>query len=275
MKMKAAIYIFLVLQVGCRSDTVSDKGISVGNPAETALRLAPGEGLTYSDARLALSEITWNGCVGTADLTVGLPAGDQIDLIDADPIPVPEGEWCGLSLTPDGPLSIAVMDAGVATEITLILHALNFSTVGDEILSAQHTVIELGGAGWLSPVDLGMTDGEAVDIDITHENHDVLVERIDRLSAIYIDTNENGVLDEDEGDSLPIASPDEDEDSGDDEEDSGDDDEDGVDDDEDGGDDEEDGVDGEEDGGDGEEDGGDGEEGSGEPEEDEDDGSEA
>jgi hypothetical protein len=167
------------------------------------------------------------------------------------------------------------MDAGVATEITLILHALNFSTVGDEILSAQHTVIELGGAGWLSPVDLGMTDGEAVDIDITHENHDVLVERIDRLSAIYIDTNENGVLDEDEGDSLPIASPDEDEDSGDDEEDSGDDDEDGVDDDEDGGDDEEDGVDGEEDGGDGEEDGGDGEEGSGEPEEDEDDGSEA
>ena len=95
--MKRLIPILLALMACSDPDDV-ENGTVVGNPGETAFRMAEGDGFETVGARVGVESMVWEACDGTLQEE---NVEQVIELTDEDQaFATPNGVWCAAALVP-------------------------------------------------------------------------------------------------------------------------------------------------------------------------------
>ena len=186
--------------VGCAVGS-TEEGTSVGNPGETAMRLAPDTAAEPSHARLPIKRLQVTPCGGqpieiARDVVVDLLAADAGLVLPAEPL-------CRVLILPDGPLEVDLLTAsGGEALLALALPNLNVRAADPAGVDAAlvPVVVELGAPDWWSDVGLSVGAGSVRTIEEGDEGHDALVAAIVDGSALYADRDGNGDLADDERD---------------------------------------------------------------------------
>jgi hypothetical protein len=179
----------------------TDEGTSVGNPGETALRLAPDAAAAPSRARLPIKRLQVTPCGGqpvevARDTTVDLLAEGAALKLPAEPL-------CRVLILPDGPLEVDLLvDGGGEAVLDLTLSNLNIRAADERGVDAGAVpvVVELGAPGWWSGVGLVVAPGEVRSVAAGDDGHDALVAAIMDGSRFYGDRDGSGDLADDERD---------------------------------------------------------------------------
>lgn len=175
------------------------QGTVVGNPGDSAARLAPlGEGLSVDVARLQLGELWLDDCEGGVE---EVQIGREVDLI-ADEVAwqIPAGTWCRFGLALASPLYLA----GTGPEG----HHFEVNPKGGwiELDSFDEGVVVDGGSylfemaepGWLSVELLDLENQEEVVVDQNHPLIDAVSDQVAFHSALFRDPDADGTLAEEE-----------------------------------------------------------------------------
>lgn len=152
-------------------------GFWVGHPVP---ELAPaGESLTWIHATLPTADLELEPCGAGSTQVVVIDA--DIDLLDADAITLPLGDWCEATLIPDGELVIEATRAGGGdVDITVDVSDIPLALPGSLSVDPNVTgsVIALFGAGWFAD----LANGSATTVDIivgtSDPEHDDLVDAL-------------------------------------------------------------------------------------------------
>ena len=179
----------------------TEEGTSVGNPGETAMRLAPDAAAEPSHARLPIKRLQVTPCEGqptevARDVVIDLLAADAGLVLPAEPL-------CRVLILPDGPLEVNLLTAsGGEALLALALPNLNIRAVdpGGVDAAKVRVVVELGAPDWWSDVGLSVSAGSVRTIEAGDAGHDALVSAIVEGSGLYADRDGNGDLADDERD---------------------------------------------------------------------------
>jgi hypothetical protein len=125
----------------------------------------------------------------------------ELNLLDPEQdIPLLKGEWVGIGIDfPDGIEIEGIRDNGYSFSMTLppvfvVLGNSDGFTIGEESY-----LIEIGSFGWISSEDF------LEQADVMLESEDPLVymfqDNLNNLSALYVDSDEDGEIDDDERES--------------------------------------------------------------------------
>lgn len=161
---------------------LASAGTVAGHPVTTGF--APGSGLVYTGGALPISTLTVDHCDGTFE-TVAVDA--TIDPVAHDPIGLPEGYVCALTITLSSGGVVALDGYASANANTF---ALDLTGVGaieitvdpavyvpDAGLPGGPTGIRFGDVNWITASGLGLVNG-SVTIDDQHTLHDTLRDAI-------------------------------------------------------------------------------------------------
>lgn len=187
--------IFLLACVGADSGTV------VGNPGDSFTTVADPKGLTWGSAELTLDRVVMTPC-GARDhdvVTVDAP----IDLLAPDPLQIPAGDWCGLTLYADR-LELQASASG-GERVFVDLDELAVVVSGSVPVDGGAYVLELAEPGWLDADALALDPRDPLEIDGAHADADALVAALEYGSGLYADDGD-GVLSEQERDAGALAS---------------------------------------------------------------------
>lgn len=191
-----------------------------GDPAEGTVVGNPGDGYTQMAPTAADVEIVELGLFG-GQLWLEDCSGDgQQELAPIEPtdpmvapVVLPAGRWCrlGLDLTPGDP-GLWVLGTRVdgTAQFELLLQVewveLQARRSGGVLIDGQSFVLELGEPGWLSADLLGLPDESGmITVDIDHPLHDPLVDTITLRSAMFEDSDRDGLISESEREVGPVA----------------------------------------------------------------------
>lgn len=162
----------------------------VGNP-KIAVRLAAASGLGFDSAETASPSLDLDSCgstsmgTGTTDVATGQT--------------VVEPEFCGITLTTDGLLTVE----GTGPSSASFTLELDLSSVTVDFLAAEGMgplddgaayYLELADTDWTSASALGLQPSTHTTIDSTDAVHDDLVDSLRLDSQVFVDTDGNGVL---------------------------------------------------------------------------------
>jgi len=176
-------------------------GTAVGNPTGMDIALAEGKGMRISHASMSVSSIDIDACNGSWQK---IEVAQNIDLLQIDPIVLPGAHVCGVRLIPEGNLGITATDGVHTFQASLQVPLLQISTTN---LAQPALILELGSPAWLDAAQIGLNEGD-VAVSIGHPLYDGLVAAIVSASALYVDSNENGKIDDAERESHATAQPD-------------------------------------------------------------------
>ncbi len=170
--------LLLALVVGCVPEQAPDSGVFVGNPGKLELTAAESSVHALSGT-VSLSSLSLTPCGSSQTVDAPLD-GRELELVEedgllrfqsAEPLEVPPGAWCGLTLairtanlvaTRDGALS----PGGTEGSFRLDFDDLVISVGGAElVIDEQELALQLGEPEWLAPLlDVEGTDPSGVDV---------------------------------------------------------------------------------------------------------------
>lgn len=196
MKARLVLPVLVLGAVACEP-RVPDEGTFVGNPSSARVRVAPGDGLTYTELEMDVRQMALSSCDGTRSEAIEgigvLELGSALDL--------PEGDWCNLSLLIDGDIHmVATADPSVGTgtlDVTLTVEAVVLRSTAPVDFEDAAWVLELGSEDWLTAASIGLAD-ESVVITPSDPNHPMLAGAVAGGSKLYEDADRDGEVGEEE-----------------------------------------------------------------------------
>lgn len=195
------LFWLMVGLVGCMVQ--AEDGTAVGNPTMDA-QMARVQGATTSTGRLPVDRVVFTGCDGT---TVVEEPGN-LDLVGADPLPMPDIPVCRIDVIPRYNLELSGTTlAGGGLQVALALPPLTVSIPAG--VSNRHLVLELGAPGWL---DVSAEAG-GVTIAPGSPTHDALVAAVVAGTSLFDDADSDGQVDDEEREDAPETEVEDGEDS--------------------------------------------------------------
>jgi hypothetical protein len=197
------------LMGGCRSSTTSDEGTVVGNPGDSAMRIAQGSDGEIERASVSVDHFSWIGCDGEG---TDVEVDEEFDLMGTHHIEIPAGKWCEAWAVLSGPLEMVAVptESDLGEDEPFIVLSLEVEAValyGEDgwVIDGDTTVLELGHPGWFS-VD-ALWDGSSPDVfvDPEHPDHEHLTGEIFDGSALFEDPDSDGEVSDEERENGPIA----------------------------------------------------------------------
>ena len=209
--MKRLLCLPLLLLCGCVPvDDEENQGIAVGNPGVVAMSLAEAAEFTLVSAEASVSALGWAGCGDGDRLTA---VNSTIDLLAANAVEFPEGDWCGVVVRFAGPLEIeATWTDGVGSGslfATVEVPELQLGAVDGDLVVDEDAAfaLELASPDWLDAVDLGIADGVDLVVDAESPEHTLLLAALTDETALFDDTDGSGQIEQSERDAGPAALP--------------------------------------------------------------------
>lgn len=168
------------------------QGTAVGNPTELSTNTATSKDLTWTSATAPLEALVLRPCDG-GELAYSTQ-NVVIDLLGQSRLAFPEGVWCGLSASFEGPLHFTgVLDEGQAVELTLEVPSVDVLAPDGLDSALGPFVFELAAPDWVRASDF-KDQGQGRDEQRTAE----LVAEIATGSAVFRDFNADGAVDHNE-----------------------------------------------------------------------------
>lgn len=168
------------------------EGIAVGNPGKVSAQVAASSGLEVISSWMHVEALTLESCHGERRTFAG---GLSMDLAGDGWLELPGGEWCSLTVAPDGPLLVVVEGAGGGVaELYLSIAPLELSSSSGFLVDSGTWIVELGELDWISELELGIEGGAEVKIDSDAPQHDALVQRLEQTSSLVEDVDGDGVI---------------------------------------------------------------------------------
>lgn len=198
----------LPLLVGCTDTTLS--GTAVGNlDATLSFNTPTAPDIAGFEGSMSARTLSMTPCEAGAAPTV-FAEGVVIGLDGSSALALPTGTWCGAQIELDAPATwLATSTAGFSLDVTLDLGALTTTTAaGFEVSSGLHLVWTFGDRPWLDAARLG---ADVADVVITpgSDDHDELVDEVEREGSLFHDEDDDRERDDDDRD--PSEREDEDE----------------------------------------------------------------
>jgi len=183
----------------------TSQGTVVGNPGLDVLRLASGTEVRTETASVPVDAVEFVGCASGSDRVT---VQDVLDLVEGEGFDAPDGTYCEVRVAFDGVLSVAGTStgSGASRPVRLDLELTSAALAADEPFVVDDTplVVELAFPGWFS-VDELVDGDDGYQVGPADPAHDGLVQRVQLGSALFADTNDNGVLDADEREAGELA----------------------------------------------------------------------
>ena len=172
------------------------EGTSVGNPGSVALRVGPLRALQPGVARLPVALLDVQPCAGPAQ---PLLAGADLNLLAPTVLAVPAGALCGLRLRPAGALTVRGSgENGADFDVQLDLPEVWVALDALQLGGGRSAVLELGGPDWLNAAALDLVAGETRTVRPGDARHDSLRDRLLRTTGLYVDLDQDNVVDDEE-----------------------------------------------------------------------------
>jgi len=212
--MKQCIWLIVSL-FGCSDDGGSDQGTVVGNPGDAKFRMAESDSVEVEHARTVVDEVVWLGCDGGEEV---VEVEREVDLLDDVSVALPVGDWCGLAVGLSEPLQLEMYVADWDKDVVLYLEfdGLLLDAPSSVETNDSDVVLEWGFPGWFSgqqrDLERWVIEEDAWDdeepVELTEESsmHDGLAEVFADASAVFLDSNGDGWVGEDERAQGPLAS---------------------------------------------------------------------
>lgn len=205
MRHPIALTALTLLQLAACTDPT--QGTVVGNPGLTRLRVAPITNVRFDEAAVDVDAIRWQDCDGGEEPT----SGATLDLTDqAASIEVPTGTWCGVELdvsrlelvgrTVDSDRSVQ-MELEPGTTFMGASAALGGFDTGE-----TPVLIELAYPEWFVVAEL-VEGQDGWSIGPQDQAHGSVAARVSTASALFIDEDEDGILDDEERASPAASGP--------------------------------------------------------------------
>lgn len=195
-------------------------GTGVGNPGSTQLVTARATDASLDAGAGYVTSLALTACDDGEVETVEVDA--PVDLLGSGALAVPGGTWCEVSVAFDQGVTYsgATTDGGTFS-LALELATIDLPLLSPLVVDETALLTELGFTGWLSAEELGAPGaGDHVDVGPSDPLHDTLVRRLGAASAMFLDDDEDGELDDDERDDHELGEgEDRDEEEGDDDDD--------------------------------------------------------
>ncbi|MCB9689705.1 MAG: hypothetical protein H6738_03510 [Alphaproteobacteria bacterium] len=112
------------------------------------------------------------------------------------------GWWCGLDAAFQDTFVLSALVDGVQVDAEVEVADLHIPIDPEMWVDGLPLILQIGPTGWLSDT---ISPTEATTIGPGDPEHAVLVELFEQQSALWIDADADGVLDEDELQSGPLA----------------------------------------------------------------------
>ena len=125
--------------------------------------------------------------VGELDLLAGVDFG--IARLPSDTTAV-----CGLTLTTEGAEVALEAPSGAVATASLLVSQVQLGSVGEGLSAEDRPVVELGYPGWIGLGAVGLGAGQDVTVD--GETAATLADRIAAGSAVYVDEDGDGIVDD-------------------------------------------------------------------------------
>jgi hypothetical protein len=201
-RLLVATLVGLPLLYSCRSGPIGG-GTSVGNPGETRMAIASGKGVQTSQASVAVASMTWTACDGS---TTQVAVNETLDLLAAPAVESPAGNWCGVDVAVDAPLSVEIVEpSGDIAWLTLEVRTMTLvSFTGFDVDGDTHT-LEWGTPDWMDVDEIGLGAGDDVVLDSTHELHDAMAGRAVTGAGLFSDDEGDGDVSDGERGSGSLA----------------------------------------------------------------------
>jgi hypothetical protein len=186
------------------------KGTVVGNPGDAVARIGVAEDVVLTEATIDVVRVVATPCASSGD-TLRLAVDQPLDVLGADALPIPAGDWCAISFAV-GERGLRVLGRVAqedAFEVWLDLEEI--SLLGDSAVRVDggRYVLELGPEGWLSAELFDAAGG--LQIEPGTPVHDALAEGVSYASGLFSDTDGDGELsDEERGSGAAVGGEDRD-----------------------------------------------------------------
>jgi hypothetical protein len=187
----------LVGLTACGAENGVRGGTSVGNPGEVASSMASATRGAHAFAAVDRAALQWVDCDGG---TQTVPIDGVLDLLAPTPQEAPAGTWCAVELVHDTPVVVQGGDASGTYALTLdvpVVH-VEFPTARGLEVDGQRLVLEVGKPGWLDLDALGVVGGADVSVGVADPEHEALARALAFGSAVFVDNDEDGEVDDDE-----------------------------------------------------------------------------
>lgn len=160
--MKPVVVSVLALALGACSPDTTGQGTAVGNLSSFRVSTPTAPDVSSVQGQMHVTEAALVDCDGG---TSQIAAGVAVSLVGGSTLGIPDGQWCGVSLTTDQPaLWTGSSTSGHAFSIAVAVNRLVVSSANPfDAASELQLVWQLGRTEWLNAKDLG-ADDEDVDI---------------------------------------------------------------------------------------------------------------
>ena len=187
--------IISIIAIGACSQQSTWSGYEEGNAAPTGVILAEGSGVSPTLATITIKDLYFAECAGEINAAnINL----ELDLLYADEMTIPYGDWCLIEFTTDDPITLAGdTDAGGTWQLELSLGSVRLESETAVSIDGSPLVMQLGQTGWLDSNAIGSASSDVL-IDESHALHDVLAEQLADGSQLYRDDGDGVLSDEEE-----------------------------------------------------------------------------
>lgn len=190
---RSPLFLLPLLLAGCVIENQT-QGTAVGNPTELSANTAASKDLTWTSASGPLEALVLSPCDG-GELAYSTQ-NVVIDLLGQSRLAFPEGVWCGVSASFEGPLHFTgLLDDGDAVDLSLDVPSVDVLAPAGLDSALGPFVLELGAPDWVRASDF-KDQGQGRDAERTAE----LEGEVATGSAVFRDFNADGAVDHNERD---------------------------------------------------------------------------
>lgn len=191
--------IAMLLIAGCEPENQFPGATAVGNPGTTQLQTRQTHEPTLLSGSGVLVALDVRGCESDPP---PVQVEQEVDLLDGGPFTVPGGEWCSVGVVFDGPLLYTgIREPGLADgtlELILDVGTVTIPLGSELFVDTTAFVIELGHDDWLDEEFLGPLEGRHTVVDAAHPAYEEVVGSIRDGSALFVDRDRDGLVDDSE-----------------------------------------------------------------------------
>lgn len=197
---RASLALMGWLLVACSTDGWRP-GTGVGNPGSTTAQLSRVAGVVSESAEATVKELVAERCEGERLRT---EVNRVVDLLSPEPLQLTGGELCAVELHLQSPIVFRGRPENHEGrfDYDIPLPTVRLVPVDTLVVDGQALVLELGNGTW-------------IDLESPTDSVAEIAQSIAEGSALWVDTDEDGEIDESERHDGPLAEHDDD-DSGDD-----------------------------------------------------------
>lgn len=202
--------LLISLLAGCPIEN-NPNGTAVGNPTGMAFTAAPATEFTYTSASVKVDAVNFTACAGGV---TPVAVGETVDLLEGTDLTAPAGTWCTVEVAfADVVHLVGTSSAGFTGELLLDVGRVRFANAGGFVVDANPIAAELGEPGWFDPALIGADTEDVVVVDGALAG--LLVAEVRSRSALFGDSDGDGVISDAERAAGPYAVAAADDDDGD------------------------------------------------------------